>query len=93
MDGKNKRRIFNEVEVLDPSLVVTLGMVFDEYKKPMAPELWRMAEQRARAELGAEFDPLDHFHSDSQDSTMGDSEVTIERRYYTPASNRKRLAH
>lgn len=83
---KNTRKVFDELEVIDPELVLKIGLVFDDYKASMRDEMWAKCHVEAGKQIPG-FTADDHFFTETFDGPM--PKTKTETRYYTPASNRR----
>lgn len=72
-------------EIINPHKIVKLGFVFDDYKLPQLPMLWKDAEKQAAKQLGV-FDADQLFHQEERPLEPG---ITVSTRWYTPADNKR----
>lgn len=71
---------------IDPSLVVKFGVILDAYKLPQLEQLWNDAEREALKRMPT-LSVSDFFFQEQK--PVGD--LIYSFRYYTPASNRKKI--
>ncbi len=84
---KNERIEFDGIEVIEPSLVYKLGLVYDFYKDKQLPQLWEECEEKV-AEQMPTFKADEFFHQEQ----LKDGALHYSFRYYTPKSNIKTKA-
>lgn len=91
---KNTRKTFGEApdgwEVLEPSEVISVAFVFDSYKKDDLEIHWNKFKKKVSQQF-PEIIFEDHFWSDEivQYNMIGS--VLIQKRYFTPTTNRIKL--
>lgn len=81
---KNKRKEFDGVEVINPILVIKLGLIFDNYKYDQLDGLWKECEK-------AVIDKMPTFKADDilHQEEIKDGDIWYSFRYYTPKENIK----
>jgi len=84
-DIQNTRKIFGDIEVIVPILVMKAGLVYDSYKRDRLPALWAEAEKKAPT-VNPTFKAGDFFF---QEEIQGKGALWFSFRYYTPKSNIK----
>ncbi len=81
---KNTRTEFKGIEVIEPQLVIKMGLIFDNYKINKLPGLWDEAEEKALEQMPT-FKADEFFHQEE----LQDGDIWYSFRYYTPKSNIK----
>jgi hypothetical protein len=81
---ENEQVQVNGWQILNPFLLVKLGFVVDEHKKPMLGDLWRGAEENAKTRLPL-FKAEDFFF---EENISVEHNLIYSFRYYTPLANR-----
>ncbi len=81
---KNTRIEFDGIEVIEPSLVYKLGLVYDFYKDKQLPKRWQEWEEKGVKQMPT-FKADEFFHQEQ----LKDGAMHYSFRYYTPKSNIK----
>lgn len=78
----NERTEFNGLQVINPAIVIKLGIVFDSYKYDQLGVLWEEAESNVVASMPL-FEAGDFFFQEEIQNGV----VWYSFRYYSPKSN------
>lgn len=77
-----KRMDFDDKAVINPDLVIKLGVVLDAYKLPYVNDIWEEAEAEVATKMEG-FKPEEAFHQEE----IKDGALWFSFRYYTPKTN------
>ena len=81
---KNKDLRIGDWDIVNPSLVVKLGLVLDEYKLHALELMWGISEEEAKKKM-----PLLNVAARFHQYEMKENDLIYSFRFYTPESNRK----
>ena len=84
---KNTDTKIGDWEILNPSLVVKLGLVLDDYKLHALELMWGIAEEEAKTKMPL-LDVTTKFHQHEMREN-DNSALIYSFRFYTPESNRR----